>query len=462
MTGRVLVVDDIPINQRLLAARLSAEYYEVKCAGSGAEALEMMEAELPDVVLLDVMMPGMTGFEVCERIKSSPDLAHVPVVMVTALDSVEDRVRGLEAGADEFLSKPVNDVALLTRVRALTRLKRILDELKLREATGDGLGVSETIADISGDGGVWLAMDLPGDDIDSIRVAAEGSGSELVIEPSPEKVAARLAAGDAELLILEVSGSVDGLRLCSQLRARPETRSVPVLMVGDSWETDSLYKGLELGASDYAFRPIDHAELTARIRLQIKRHRFHEHLRNQHLENRTLATRDPLTGAFNRRYFNDYMKRLVDHSDENRQRVALIMADIDRFKAINDTYGHQAGDLVLQEFVRRIGLCTRGTDLAVRLGGEEFVVVTPDASLEVSGRVAERIRATIEGEAFDIGDDKCINVTSSFGVASSDGGETPADLLARADAALYQAKSAGRNRVVMTAPVESEIDAQSA
>jgi two-component system cell cycle response regulator len=461
MTGRVLVVDDIPINQRLLAARLSAEYYEVQCAGSGAEALEMMAVEHPDVVLLDVMMPGMTGFECCEKIKENPEFGHVPVVMVTALDSLEDRIRGLEAGADEFLSKPVNDIALLTRVRALTRLKRILDELKLREATDDEFGIRDSIAEISGDGGVWIALDLPGGDFDALEEAATICGSQLRTERDPEALITALVAGEAELAVIEVSGLVDGLRLCSRLRARTETRSVPILLVGDSWETDSLYKGLELGASDYASRPIDHAELVARIRLQIKRYRFHEQLRDQHRVNRAMATRDPLTGAFNRRYFNDHFERLIKHAAENRQPIALILADIDHFKTVNDSYGHLAGDAVLQEFMRRIGVQTRATDMVARFGGEEFAIVTPDANLEVAGRVAERLRASIADAKFELDDGTSIAMSCSFGVAMVCDGDTLADVLARSDAALYEAKSGGRNRVIAAATAV-DADARSA
>ncbi len=461
MTGRVLVVDDIPINQRLLAARLTAEYYEVQCAGSGAEALEMMAQEAPDVVLLDVMMPGMTGFEVCQKIKESPDFGHVPVVMVTALDSIEDRIRGLEAGADEFLSKPVNDVALLTRVRALTRLKRILDELKLREATDDKYGIRDSIADISGDGGVWLAINLPGSDVDSMCEAAAICGSQVRVVEDGNAAAAALADNGAELAVIEVSGSVDGLRLCSQLRARPETRSVPILLIGDSWETESLYKGLELGASDYAFRPLDHAELVARARLQIKRHRFHEHLRDQHRANRAMATRDPLTGAFNRRYFTDHFNRLLAHAEESHQPISLILADIDRFKAINDTHGHPAGDAVLQEFMRRMEDCTRGSDMTARLGGEEFAVVAPDAGPRVAGRIAERLRAAIADLPFNLGNGQTIAMTCSFGVTTAVLGETVGDILGRADAALYEAKTGGRNRVV-TATIAEVADAKSA
>ncbi len=135
MTGRVLVVDDIVANVKLLEARLSAEYFDVLTAYSGAEALELLAIERLDVVLLDVMMPGMDGFEVCRRIKSSPKTMHVPVVMVTALDQTADKVQGLEAGADDFLAKPVDDIAIITRVKNLARLKTLNDEMLLRMAT---------------------------------------------------------------------------------------------------------------------------------------------------------------------------------------------------------------------------------------------------------------------------------------------------------------------------------------
>src|SRR3954468_4510327 len=141
MTARVLVVDDILSNVKLLEAKLTAEYFEVVSAFNGLECLARIEEAIPDIVLLDVMMPGMDGFEVCRRIKGNPRTAHVPVVMVTALDQPSDRVAGLEAGADDFLTKPVDAAALFARVRSLVRLKMMTDELRMRESTGQGMGL---------------------------------------------------------------------------------------------------------------------------------------------------------------------------------------------------------------------------------------------------------------------------------------------------------------------------------
>src|SRR5215470_16611242 len=143
MTARVLVVDDVPANVKLMEARLSAEYFDVVTALSGQEALAMCARAECDIVLLDVMMPDMDGFEVCRRIKADPSTHHLPVVMVTALDQASDRVKGLEAGADDFLTKPVSDIALLARVRSLVRLKMMTDELRMRAVTSREIGISD-------------------------------------------------------------------------------------------------------------------------------------------------------------------------------------------------------------------------------------------------------------------------------------------------------------------------------
>src|SRR5215208_5662105 len=186
MTARVLVVDDILANVRLLEAKLSAEYFEVVTAMNGVDALEAVQRAKPDIVLLDVMMPGIDGIEVCRRLKADPTTQHIPVIMVTALDQLEDRVRGLEAGADDFLTKPVNDVALFCRIKSLVRLKMLSDELRARAQSSQtmGLVVKNKIPDDTHPGNI-LVVDSRVAFIDRVRVALTGKHKvSAVIDPA--------------------------------------------------------------------------------------------------------------------------------------------------------------------------------------------------------------------------------------------------------------------------------------
>ncbi|MGA7002612.1 MAG: response regulator, partial [Pseudolabrys sp.] len=217
MTARILVVDDVPANVKLLEARLSAEYFDVTVAYSGAEALALCERAACDIVLLDVMMPELDGFEVCHRLKSNPLTHHIPVVMVTALDQPSDRVRGLEAGADDFLTKPVSDIALISRVRSLARLKMVTDELRMRAATSKEIGLQnpecEAVLETGRDGRV-LIVDNRANSFG--RLAATLSVEHIVdIESNPNEALFRAAQRDYDLIIVSLAmQDFDGLRLC--------------------------------------------------------------------------------------------------------------------------------------------------------------------------------------------------------------------------------------------------------
>src|SRR6266446_7059859 len=303
MTARVLVVDDVPANVKLLEARLSAEYFDVLTAVSGADALAICERAECDVVLLDVMMPDMDGFEVCRRLKGGISTHHIPVVMVTALDQPSDRVRGLEAGVNDYLT-----------------------------------------------------------------------------------------------------------------------------------------------------RPIDKNELMARVRTQIRKKRYTERLRDNVQMSIEMAITDALTGLYNRRYMESHIGTLVEQAATRGKPLTVLVLDIDFFKTINDSYGHDAGDDVLREFAIRIKKSIRGIDLACRYGGEEFVVVMPETDLAVSTLVAERLRRRIASQPFAIRQGaRQIEVTISIGIAALGGGDDAAMLVKRADQALFRAKRDGRNRVVPVA-----------
>jgi two-component system cell cycle response regulator len=452
MTARVLVVDDIPANVKLLEARLSAEYFDVLTAVSGDEALAICERAECDIVLLDVMMPEMDGFEVCRRLKSSPATHHIPVVMVTALDQPADRVRGLEAGADDFLTKPVSDVALIARVRSLSRLKLMTDELRMRAVTSREIGIEsperEAIAEAGRNGHVLIVDDRA---LSAERLQAMlAPEHDIDIETDPNAAVFHAAEGNYDLLIVSLGlENFDGLRLCSQVRSLDRTRNVPILAIADADNNSRLVRGLEIGVNDYLTRPVDKHELKARVRTQIRRKRYTERLRDNVQLSIEMAITDALTGLYNRRYMESHVGALVEQAATRGKPLTVLVLDIDYFKAINDTHGHDAGDDVLREFALRIRKSIRGIDLACRYGGEEFVVVMPETDMAVATVVAERLRRRIASDPFPIqAGARKVEVTISIGIAALGRSDTAASMIKRADQALYRAKRDGRNRVV--------------
>jgi two-component system cell cycle response regulator len=452
MSARILIVDDVPANVKLLEARLTAEYFEVVVASNGPEALDICRKGQCDVVLLDVIMPGMDGFEVCRRLKADPKTMHLPVVMITALDSPADRVAGLEAGADDFLTKPVKDLALTARVRSLARLKMLTDELGARAATASQMDLADWAIDDAAPGKILLVDDRPSSSEGIVAYLARNH--EVTVESDPQEALFQAAEHDFDLALVSLDSSKhDGLRLCSQLRSLDRTRTLPILAIDGPESESRLMRALDLGVNDYIVRPIDRNELMARVRTQIRRKRYADRLRDNMQMTLEMAITDSLTGLHNRRYFERHLATMVDQATTRGRPLSLLIIDIDHFKAINDTYGHLAGDKVLKEFARRIQSAVRGIDLAGRFGGEEFVVAMPDTHVSVAYLVAERLRSLISAEPFKVGEGlDPIVVTVSIGVGAIESPtDTPMGLLARADAALYQAKRSGRNRVASAA-----------
>ena len=456
MSARILVVDDVPANVKLLEARLSAEYFDVCTAYNGAEALAMCERAECDIILLDVMMPDMDGFEVCRRLKSNPATHHIPVVMVTALDQPSDRVRGLEAGADDFLTKPVSDIALVSRVRSLSRLKMVTDELRMRALTSLEIGIESPERDAVTEKGRNGRILLVDDRKSSYERIASMLATEhaVDVENEPAEALFHAAEGDYELVIVSLGlENFDGLRLCSQIRSIERTRNVPILAIAEPDNNTRLVRGLEIGVNDYLMRPIDKNEMLARVRTQIKKKRYTERLRDNVQASIEMAITDALTGLFNRRYMETHLSALVEQAATRGKPISVLVLDIDFFKSVNDSHGHDAGDDVLREFALRIRKSIRNIDLACRLGGEEFVIVMPETDMGVATTVAERLRRRIAGEPFPIQQGtRLLDVTLSIGIASLNGaGDNAAAMLKRADLALYRAKRDGRNRVVADA-----------
>ncbi|KQQ37599.1 MULTISPECIES: PleD family two-component system response regulator [Rhizobium/Agrobacterium group] len=458
MTARILVVDDIPANVKLLEARLLAEYFDVLTADDGYKALAICEQAHVDVILLDIMMPGIDGFEVCERLKANPRTSHIPVVMVTALDQPSDRVRGLKAGADDFLTKPVNDLQLISRVKSLVRLKTLSDELRIRSDTAQDLTLQDMMKSAAG-------QDAQDDVAQVLLVDGRGSSQERIVRAlkpvaditaisDPQAALFEAAENPFDLVIVNTNfDDYDPLRLCSQLRSLERTRFLPLLLVTEHGDDQVIVRALDLGVNDYIIRPIDPNELVARTLTQIKRKRYNDRLRLSVRHTIELAVTDALTGLHNRRYLDNHMKVLFARATARGRPLSVCITDIDRFKSVNDTHGHDAGDEVLKEVAARIRSTVRGADLACRFGGEEFVVVMPDTDSAAAALIAERLRNIIEQTPFVLkSTGASLNITASLGIACSrSGAETPEQLLKQADRALYDAKNSGRNRVVAAA-----------
>ena len=299
--GRILVVDDNQDNIEIIATRLRFRGYEILEASDGAQALELVRESAPDLILLDVMLPDIDGYEISRRIKGADDLPFIPIILVTARDSTQDKVAGLDAGADDYLTKPINFPELEARVRSMLRIKRLQDELE-------------------------------------------------------EK--------------------------------------------------------------------------------------------NRELER--LSVSDGLTGLFNHRHIHGLLYEEYERVERTKDCMSVAMFDLDRFKSVNDTYGHQAGDRVLIELADVLRETARDIDRLARYGGEEFMALLPETCIDDAAVFVERVRREVARRPFDIGRAEPLRMTLSAGVATYphemiDGVET---LVRLADEALYAAKAAGRDRIV--------------
>jgi len=372
--------------------------------------------------------------------------------MVTALSDSANRLRGLEAGADDFLTKPVNDIALFARVRSLARLKRMMEEWRLREEICGRFAGRDIAA--AEDAGAATILIVEEDRFAAAQIAKTlRSVGHLVACAGDAVEAQTLLDGNVELIIISLSmPNCDPLRLVSRYRANEASRQLPILLIAEDIDLIRVAKGLvDLGANDYLIRPVDRNELLARTATQVRRKRLQDRLQQNYQRGLSLALTDPLTNLYVRRYGEAHLDELMGRVNQDVASAAVLLFDVDHFKQVNDTHGHDAGDDVLRELAARTIKSVRSVDLAVRWGGEEFLVVMPETDLANAAAVAERLRATVAKNSFAIGSDgEKLAVTISVGVAAAiAGGDNRDRLLKRADDALYSAKSAGRNRVAI-------------
>jgi two-component system cell cycle response regulator len=450
MTATILVVDDLPQNVEILCAKLASEYYNVIPAYSAKEALGLLSQNKVDIIILDVMMPEMDGIELCKILKKDLSTTHIPVIMVTALSDHQDKINGLEAGADEFLTKPINDIALFARVRFLSKMKQTIDELKLRDQTNLEMGI--TVDDMSREISE-ISIVVIEDDIVQFKniyniLKKSNICSILTIDQgkSWDTIYSFNHPVDLVLISTQIEWE-DPLRVFVKLKTRSNFQSSSFILMAHEEDFRILSKGFEMGVSDYILSPINQSELIARIRTQIQRKKYYDALKKSLELKVSMSIKDSMTNLYNKMYFDYHLSNTIRAFETVSSTFCIAMIDIDDFKNVNDSYGHQAGDKVIQEISRIINSQVRIVDSVARYGGEEFLILLKNTDLEYAILIAERIRSAVEKHEFIMLSGVKFRKTVSIGIAEYMTGETQEELIKKADLSLYKSKFGGKNQV---------------
>jgi len=451
---KILIVDDDLMNQKLLERMLDDERFNVVFASDGEEGLDKVYKELPDVLLLDVMMPKKDGFTVARELKEDPSTKNIPIILVTALDGSENRIFGLEAGAEEFLTKPVKKVELIARIRSMLQLKEYREQLDVRKQTeaifaqGTEEGMSNRL-DLEKAPHVLLVED---NEIDRniIVKALEKESMHLETAKNGQEAISRIQSGRMDLVLLDILlPDINGFEICKRLKTMDVAKNIPIIVITCLDDIDSKITGVKLGADDFLIKPIYSRELKARIKVLLEKKAQQDKLRTHYENALSSASIDSLTGLYNHGYFKKFLSLEFKRSQRQQYPMSLLMIDIDEFKLFNDTLGHQEGDDILHNLGNLIRSVIREVDLIARYGGDEFVVILPYSDRNGAVMVSNRIQNAISSNDVFKDFSKDLNeLTVSIGVA-----EFPLDcvddedMIRKADHMLYLAKQKGKNQI---------------
>ena len=451
---RVLIVDDEPTSRRLLVKILSKDKYQIFQAGDGNQALEIAARDRPDVILLDIILPGCNGIEVTRRLKAEAKTKDIPVVFVTCMDGMINQLTGLEAGAEEYLAKPVNRVELLTRIQSMLQLKEYRDQLAIRrQAEGSSAdGVQHEIPIAKPDLKLPVVLLVEDNEIDARVITSFLKEMPLRLETvsTGREAISRILAERIDLMLLDIMlPDMTGFDVCRHLKEVDPVQDTEIIIVSCLHDMESRLTSLELGIDDFLCKPIQRLELTARVRALLEKKFQRRDLLAHFRTVRESANLDAVTGVYNQGYFQRFLDLEIQRAISEGYPVGLLKLDIDDFGVYNRLRGQEAGDIILKELAQTLRGNARDVDLVSRCTEDEFAVVLPYADQQGVLRAARKIEQAILLSDFLKGLSSQMKIlTCSIGAAAfpADAG-TADELLQRADRRLSLAKQRGKNQV---------------
>ncbi|OED47155.1 diguanylate cyclase response regulator [Rhodobacteraceae bacterium (ex Bugula neritina AB1)] len=454
MQGTILVIDGVSTNRIMLKVQLTAAYYDTVQAGSVAEVLSTARQCRPDLVLTAMSLPDGSAADVKRALAGDETLSDLPVIAVADWEGHKARLQALAAGIDDVLRQPVDDVILQARIRSLLRARSANEELNLQRDASHGFILplcdrarTEDLRDAT--------VALVADDLHSAMAWRDRLSGHLPYALRTHAISdiqglMQAPAADAIVIELNEASAGPGLRLLADLRARAATRQSVVIAVPTPADPNIAAEALDRGAHDVLQTGFDVEELGLRLNTQLQQKARNDLMRVSVRNGLRAANLDPMTGLYNRRYAKPFLDRVAHSSAESGEKFAVMLADLDHFKRINDVYGHPAGDAVLIEAARRMQAVLQPSDLLARVGGEEFMAVLPGATEAEAGLAAIALCNAINCTPFQVpGAAEPVKVTISIGAVMGGQDRSTAALVNKADQALYDAKNAGRNQVTL-------------
>ncbi|MEQ9695795.1 diguanylate cyclase [Shimia sp. SDUM112013] len=462
MPGKILILDNVPTNRIVLKVKLSSAFYHVSQAATLNDAITQIRRDPPDLILVSAEnSTDGGGIEQCRTLVRIRPSLPIPVVLLTSEMTRGLRISALSAGAEDILEKPVSDPEFFARLRAILRVREAAEDMRLRARTTRALGFSEAAA---------AQFDRQATLVIATQDPALGLRWRTLLKPlvpyalcmtSPAQAlrrAHRGAAPDAFVIGVDPRHPEEGLRLLAEIRARSASRHCAVLVVIERPCDQSTVDAFDLGASAVMTHGFDPEEMALRLAAIIQQKRLRDRLDRSVRDGLEAAVTDPLTGLFNRRYALPQLRRMLARAGRDQRDMAVMVADLDHFKQVNDRYGHAGGDEVLKQVAHRMRTVLRPHDLLARIGGEEFLIALPGVATSEARRTAETLCDVIRRDPLPLkGQDRQVSVTLSIGLGMvsdlprhllEDVEVDAADLLLKAaDRALYGAKETGRDQV---------------